>query len=685
MATPRNRPAHRWLRGYALDPGVSLASRSWRFNELTLQLRWEDLELRDPDTGSATVPAGEYLEIIDVDPASGVVYEPVDLNDPALLVQDGLEPNVGNPQFHQQMVYAVIMTTIANFEKALGRPVMWSDRIVSDKSRRRKMSDPASVKRVFVRRLRVYPHALRQSNAFYDPDRKALLFGYFQSRPASPQLQLPGSTVFTCLSHDIIAHETAHAILDGIHRRYIDATHPDTLAFHEAFADLVALLQHFTFPDVLRSQIARTRGDLQQQNLLAQLAMEFGQATGSYGSLREALGGFDEQGNWHPGQPDPTAYETELAPHSRGGLLVAAIFEAFLTVYQTRVERIRRIATGGSGILPAGAIHPDLVDELSAAAARTAGEVLRICIRALDYCPPMDLTFGDFLRAIITADLDHVSIDDKGYRVAFVEAFRRRGISAEGVPSMAIEDLACERHPLGPRDRAATTIADFLRDFAASVGSLTRREDIFTETQKFIRDDDGRRGLHRLIEQAIAGNMSPGFQKLTGLMFPPGRDKCERLGIEYGYPAKEQARCEVGTIALARRAAPDGRILNHVIVTLVQKRGVAFVERDGEFRVDKKGWFVPRDDDHTSLSHSNTIQFLGGCTLIFDLDDRTLLYAISKPLNDEKRMLRQFRYTSGRIGSAPAMYFGPEALKQAIGPFAMMHSHVHSEGNPYAH
>ena len=30
-----------------------------------------------------------------------------------------------------------------------------------------------------MRRLRIYPHALRDRNAFYSPDKKALLFGYF--------------------------------------------------------------------------------------------------------------------------------------------------------------------------------------------------------------------------------------------------------------------------------------------------------------------------------------------------------------------------------------------------------------------------------------------------------------------------------------------------------------------------
>ena len=46
-----------------------------------------------------------------------------------------------------------------------------------------------------------------------------------------------------------------------------------------------------------------------------------------------------------------------------------------------------------------------------------------MCIRALDYCPPVDITFGEYLRAIITADCDLVEDDRLRYRVAFVEAF----------------------------------------------------------------------------------------------------------------------------------------------------------------------------------------------------------------------------------------------------------------------
>jgi Zn-dependent metalloprotease len=59
------------------------------------------------------------------------------------------------------------------------------------------------------------------------------------------------SWVFTALSHDVVVHETTHAILDGLHRRYAEPTSVDSLAFHEAFADIVALLSHFTLTEAV--------------------------------------------------------------------------------------------------------------------------------------------------------------------------------------------------------------------------------------------------------------------------------------------------------------------------------------------------------------------------------------------------------------------------------------------------
>jgi hypothetical protein len=69
-------------------------------------------------------PVGEYVEVVDADPASDAFYEPIDLNSPELLAQDGFAPSERNPQLHQQMVYAISMITIRNFDRALGRRIL---------------------------------------------------------------------------------------------------------------------------------------------------------------------------------------------------------------------------------------------------------------------------------------------------------------------------------------------------------------------------------------------------------------------------------------------------------------------------------------------------------------------------------------------------------------------------------
>lgn len=224
MCALREPPTHRRLRGYAFDPSLSLIIDTVDINNIVYRVRWEE-------EGFGEGPIGEYVEVVDYDPTVRKFYRPVDLNDHYILASDGLEPSESNPQFHQQMVYAVAMLTIENFERALGRKILWAPRLLENRGQYEE----------YVPRLRIYPHALREANAYYSPLKKAVLFGYFAAAPENPAQQMPGSLVFTCLSHDIIAHEVTHAILDGLHRHYNQPTNPDVLAFHEAFADLVAL------------------------------------------------------------------------------------------------------------------------------------------------------------------------------------------------------------------------------------------------------------------------------------------------------------------------------------------------------------------------------------------------------------------------------------------------------------
>src|SRR3954454_1371992 len=339
------RPNTRRLRIFSFDPALAARYDLAGVSGITIEIPWEN----DLKPG----PIGEYVEVIDIDPGSNAAYAPIDLNSPSLLATDGLQPSESDPRFHQQMCYAVAMKTIEHFERALGRKALWSSH---------QRHDGAGYYENYIPRLRIYPHALRQQNAFYSPQKKALLLGYFATT-AKDGRNTPGTTVFSCLSHDIIAHETTHALLDGVHPRFNVPVNEDVLAFHEAFADVVALFQHFSYPGVLRDQIARTRGNLTNENILAQLAQQFGRASGRGQALRDALGEVDPKSKtWKPHTPDVHALDAASDPHARGAILVAAVFGAFPKVYRARTADLYRIASEGTGVLREGDIHPALAN-----------------------------------------------------------------------------------------------------------------------------------------------------------------------------------------------------------------------------------------------------------------------------------------------------------------------------------
>ena len=427
-------PDERPLNVYAFDPSFG------RFvgNYMMASVRYEKLQ---------PGPVGERFAVIDYDGTSKTFYTPVDLDDPKLLVTGGLAPSETDPRFHQQMVYAVASETLQRFESALGRRIHWR-RIAGSHA-----SAPES--RAASRCLNLFPHAMRQANAFYSPAAHGILFGYFKASRTQPGRNLPGQTVFTCLSHDIISHETTHAIVDGIREYFMEPTNIDVPAFHEAFADLAALFCHFTHKNVLLDTLRKTGGrlfDLQLKpevqidndvdaptiqaqlaaaNPLIALAQQFGEASGMRSGLRSALGT----------PPNSNDINTRTEPHDRGSILVAAVFDAYFTIYTRRTFDLFRIFRSGGGTVTNGDLPIPLAERLAAEASRTAEQFFVICARALDYCPPVDITFGDFLRAVLTADLDMHPDDPDGVRNAFMEAFRLRGIVADEAASFSEESL----------------------------------------------------------------------------------------------------------------------------------------------------------------------------------------------------------------------------------------------------
>lgn len=705
-------PSVRRLRAYAFDPQASVELSTAVINDTIIELPWET-RWEDP---VGVGPVNEYLEVIDFDPGSGVFYAPVDLNDPVLLAQDGLPPSEGRTQFHQQMVFAVAMRTIRTFERALGRPVFWA----GDRSPEARKGGLPKVELAFTRRLRVYPHALREANAYYSPQKRALLFGYFQ--PGTSAESVDASWVFTCLSQDIIAHETTHAILHGMQQRSIEPSNIDALAFHEGFADIVALLQHFSLSAVLRHELAQSRGSLREKGLLTGLAQQFGRATGRNGALRYALDllqgkvpvtdGVAPAATTADGKPASTDKKpmpelaTTTEPHARGGFLVAAVFDAFVTIYERRAADLFRIARAiPGGRDPNADLPPDLVDRLASEASKAADHVLRMCVRALDYIPPVDLMFGEYLRAIITADNDLVPNDPLRYRVAFVEAFRKWKVTVPGCLSMAPDSLLWAapdpvdfstfsvRGGDGP-DSISAMFAGLLKRLQLSIGFDGVGDgrvgfdssDFDKSCTKADASGAPTRNLRDLAMQVVLFNQEmihawfdddtdydEDWERLLGMRLMASGDKKRtqpvkamesltsrkdrKTGKSTGTPL-----FEVHSARISRRAGPNGEQVHQLIIQMTQRRRAYFDPKEqaaaeaGQIEdIGEARWDTP------------DFWFRGGATIHVDLRDGRLLRIIRKRIDKDERLAEERAFRSGDATGTSMAAAG------ASEPFAFMH------------
>jgi len=330
-------------------------------------------------------PRGYRVSVVDYDCTHDVLYAPAELGDAgdayATVDDDRL---LTDPRFHAQNAYSLIMRSLARFERALGRHVSWSF--------------------PYGHQLQVAPHAFREANAYYSEADQGLLFGYFRGARRH--------TIFTCLSHDVIVHETTHALLDSLRDRYTDASVLDQAAFHEGFADLVALLSVFSLPDVvetllhtsIREDRQRRPGDDPEKSrhrisepwlkrsALFRLADEMGKELQLQRgkALRSSL-------DITPAR-DLLSRGEFVLPHRRGEVLVAAVLTALVRAWS---RRLRALGTTAIGRDEATAVR-----RIAQEGAAAADYLLTLAIRALDYAPPIDLRFADYLSAMLTADAE---------------------------------------------------------------------------------------------------------------------------------------------------------------------------------------------------------------------------------------------------------------------------------------
>jgi hypothetical protein len=516
QAMPMRLPPHRKLRIFTQDPATPKASAAIA----ELEVPYEPLE---------EGPTGSVIVVRDVNDTTKETYEPLKLDDLALVMTAGLKPSTTDPRFAQQMTYALTTVTYHRFRLALGRDPQFSfpahpgDLVAGD---------PAV-------KLHVHPHAFEEDNAYYDPDLGAIRFGYTRANRQAQRLNQPGAIVFTSLSHDVVVHEMTHALLDGMRARFMLPTNPDVDGFHEGFADLIALLQRFSYRDLVARAIAGAQGAVTSR-LLVDLARQFGETTGDGQSpLRTA---FKTPGDLDAPVPKKDQYRPTLDAHDMGAILLRAVFDAFRTVFDQKTATLRSLAPSGAPLPPA------MIDLLAGHAVRLADQFMSLVIRAVDYCPPVDLKLGEYLRALLTADYDLVPDDEWGYREALVRAFRRHGVQVEGVLDLS-EDALLWR---GPERRLPRVPGLGRAKSGENVGTLLRSilKKRFEPTEQELQ-----RRRARLIGAYVT---EPGHLYYFGLAAPGAAKKIERPIVE--------------SVREVRRTGPDGTFNEDLVAEVVQRR-----------------------------------------------------------------------------------------------------------------
>jgi hypothetical protein len=373
------------------------------------------------------------------------------------------------------------------------------------------------------------------------------------------------------------------------------------------------------------------------------LAQQFGYTTGHGQALRTAVD-----------RPDPKLYEQLDEPHDRGSILVAAVFNAFFSTYQHRIKDLVRIATGGTGKLPEGDMHPDLVNRIAAEASKTAQQILTMCIRAFDYLPPVDVTFGDYLRALVTADFELNPVDDFGMRASMIEAFRSRGVYPDNVVSLAEESLLWEPAdglPEFPVEQLHSLILSGAQQYSTSA-----EPDRFTSITSKEPTDDQERDR----DSSVAGVEEEPEADVEGLVAVQlgqyGRDNAAALGLD------PNLTISVLGFHPVFRVAPRGQLLVEMVAQFGQHDATA----------DEKFGGVP---------------FRGATTVVASAEGK-VRYVVAKPMRStnisaefqeqaQRRERRQLEFVDRADRSDPFLAWGDDAYyKSRIARrmnFAAMH------------
>ncbi len=342
---------------------------------------------------------------------------------------DPVEPNafgdfVTQPdtaQFDAVHTFAVVRQTLTMYQRALlaaglDMPLPWQWNTSMD-----------------TRPLAVYPYGLPNvMNAFYSRTQGCLKFGDFIPMGATAGVTAGAAAdestrVYTCRSFDIVAHETAHAVLDGLKPQWLLAdAPPQTGGLHEAFGDLTAIFLALSQLDQCEAVVAQTRAHLHDKTYLSDIAEQFGMALGGTTGLRNA-------------DNDLTLGQAGTQVHAISQVFTGAMYDVLADMFA--YER-----------------NPAF-DDCAAVLHRVAAYLRGLLLRALIAAPDSAATYADVVNGMLRI----VAEDGKpaAYAAFIHNQFARRdvvesasGPSAAQAPSTPLAPKVCDA-PGARQDRRA--------------------------------------------------------------------------------------------------------------------------------------------------------------------------------------------------------------------------------------
>jgi hypothetical protein len=322
-------------------------------------------------------PITKRVAVLNLDPNTGVLRPGVPFEPPSggrVLGRYRLqnERDIYAQDFKQVSVFGTILRTMYLYEEAdtLGRPLTWA------------FGAP---------QLLVVPEAGKWANAFYERESHSLQFYYFPVNEYSSEM------IYTSLSRDIVAHETGHAILDGIAPDLYHAITPQSLGLHEAIADITALLMAFSSHNLCETVLRQTGGSISNSTAFSAIAEEFGRALSGEGHgsfyLRSLLNNktLDPNDASRDAQGKPNLVARN-EPHTLSEILTGALYAVMVKLHEMLKTQ------------EATNLNKSPYEVAGRALAIGAARFRRIALRALDYLPPGEITFADYARALIAAD-----------------------------------------------------------------------------------------------------------------------------------------------------------------------------------------------------------------------------------------------------------------------------------------